>query len=290
MPSSAQTSFAFHLTESSEGESLSSAIPSLIKWTGAKRAIASDIFKMVPPHKRYFEPFLGGGALLYLVHTRPAIVGDIYQPLVQLWQEVQMRPALVAQRYEDEWKRLQESFPDHFYFVRSRFNKNPNPFDLIFLSRTCVNGIIRFNATGQFNNSLHVTRRGMQPTRFERSVWLWHERLLDITIRCCDYEELLAQAGEGDFCYLDPPYAGSTNRYTQDLDFSRMCNVLTGLNERGVKWMLSFDGQRGEEDLRRPLPKDIYTRHTWLDAGHSRVKRVLDQSLQQVRESLYLNF
>ena len=131
----------------------------------------------------------------------------------------------------------------------------------------------------------------MHPDRFAKLVGKWTVRLgTTTTFSCADFEEAVAKAKAGDFVYMDPPYAGSTNRYQANLDSAKLRRVLTSLNERGVKWALSFDGFRGEVDLREHLPSELFVRHMLLDAGHSRVKRVLSGSVEQVRESLYLNY
>jgi hypothetical protein len=137
------------------------AIPSLIKWTGSKRSQAIQIAAEMPPYHRYIEPFLGGGALLYLAGGPGSLVGDVYSPLIELWKLFQCAPMEVTANYRAQWKNLQKKFPDYYYVVRDRFNHHPNPLDLNFLMRTCVNGIVRFNNQGKFNNSFHLSRRGM---------------------------------------------------------------------------------------------------------------------------------
>jgi DNA adenine methylase len=280
-----------------------SAIPSLVKWTGSKRGQARAIVAEFPDHGRYLEPFLGGGAVLYQLAPRPgAVAGDLYAPLVTLWQRVQSEPQQVIDGYERRWTALQHELdeleraalprgsgrPRVFYDVRARFNRTRDPLDLVFLMRTCVNGIVRFNAAGRFNNSFHLTRRGMQPTRFAEGVRAWHRVLRDVELVCGDYVETLARARAGDLAYLDPPYAGSRNRYCADLDLARLFDALEDLNQRGVRWALSFDGRRGARDLRIEVPPELYTRRLLLRSGHSAVKRVLDGPLEVVEESLYL--
>ena len=87
------------------------SIPSLVKWTGSKRAQAYKIAREIPHHERYFEPFLGGGALLYLKAHPGAVAGDIYAPLVDLWKLVQTEPESVVKSYQEQWNALQEDTP-----------------------------------------------------------------------------------------------------------------------------------------------------------------------------------
>jgi len=265
-------------------------IPSLIKWTGSKRSQAVRIAAEAPSHRRYFEPFLGGGAVLYLMGGAGTVAGDVYRPLIALWQRVQSDPDEVIRHYTQEWEHLQKSLPEHYYLVRDRFNSEHDPLDLNFLMRTCVNGIVRFNDKGEFNNSFHLSRRGMTPKRFAGAVRKWHEVIRPVTFLCQDYEATVSDAGEGDFVYFDPPYAGNHQRYAEDLDLDRFWGVLERLNSRGVKWALSFDGHRGGSDLTYDVPKVIYKRSLLLASGNSAVNKVLNGPVQAVRESLYLNF
>jgi DNA adenine methylase len=180
--------------------------------------------------------------------------------------------------------------PEYFYKVPERFNTEQSPLDLGFLMRTCVNGIVRFNDDGQFNNSFHLSRKGMEPARFEQTVYAWTSRLKGVSFLCGDYEATLSDASEGDFAYLDPPYAGNNQRYTADLDIERLYRVLESLNRRGVKWAWSFDGQRGGTDLSHPVPPELYKRRLLLPSGNSAVGKVLNGPVEHVDESLYLNY
>ena len=162
--------------------------------------------------------------------------------------------------------------------------------DLNFLTRTCVNGIIRFNSDGLFNNSFHLSRKGMNPETFSKVVFKWHDKVQEVSFVCQDYEETLKGAMEGDFAYLDPPYLQNKQRYTNDLDFSRLSRVLNDLNNRKVKWALSLDGRRGEKDYTVAIPSEIYKRKFSLPSGNSPVKKVLSGPIEKVYESLYLNY
>lgn len=271
----------------------SKSSPSLIKWTGSKRSQAEAISQFFPLDARnYYEPFLGSGAVLYYAtqHFVKTYGSDIYKPLIEIWQDVKEQPQQVIDIYTDTWEKLQADFPNFFYAVRDRFNKLKRGSDLLFLSRTCVNGIIRFNSDGDFNNSLHLSRRGMIPKRFANTVWQWNARLKNTDFSVSDYADVLTKASKGDFVYLDPPYANSHNRYIDDLDIDRFMYFLRDLNDAGILWALSFDGARGNDNLMYNLPPDIYKFHTFLTSGNSAVQKVLNDSMEQVQESLYLNF
>lgn len=265
-------------------------VPSLLKWTGSKRSQAARIAAHAPAFDRYYEPFLGGGALLYLLARPGTVAADIDAPLAAFWTLVRDEPERLIADYARQWAALQDDLPAYFYAVRERFNRTRRPEDLSFLMRTCVNGIVRFSGKGEFNNSFHLSRKGMSPHRFASVVRLWTGRLRGIEVRCGDFEDTLADAKAGDFAYLDPPYAGNRQRYIGDLDASRFNDVLDRLNRRGVRWALSFDGARGSTAYDHTIPRDLYRRKVLLDSGHSAVAKVLNGPVERVTESLYLSY
>jgi DNA adenine methylase Dam len=275
--------------EDSQPES-DETVPSLIKWTGSKRSQVAAIRNVMPAYERYFEPFVGSGAMLYAAARPGSVAGDLYEPLIRLWQAVQATPDAVVENYRDQWHRLQQDLPGYFYTVRQRFNAARDPLDLCFLMRTCVNGIVRFNDKGEFNNSFHLSRKGMSPDTFAGVVRRWTQRINGVTFVCQDYGTTVAEATSADFVYFDPPYAGNKQRYTADLDIDRFYSVIESLNSRGVKWAWSFDGQRGGADLSHPVPATLYKRKLLLTSGNSAVAKVLNGPVEQVHESLYLNY
>ena len=266
-------------------------VPSLLKWTGSKRSQAARIAAYAP-HKfgRYYEPFLGGGALLYMLGRAGSVGGDIYEPLTAFWSLVRDEPQNLIADYAMQWEKLQKDLPGYFYVVRERFNSTRRPEDLNFLMRTCVNGIVRFSKSGDFNNSFHLSRKGMQPQRFAEIVREWTARLRGVEFRCSDFEETLSDAQSGDFVYMDPPYAGNKQRYIGDLDIERFNKMLAKLNKRGVKWVLSFDGVRGDTAYNYFIDQKVFRRKALLDSGHSAVSKVLNGPVEMVTESLYLNY
>ena len=265
-------------------------VPSLLKWTGSKRNQAVRIAELVPYYDRYFEPFLGGGALLYFLGGPGSVGGDIFAPLISFWKMVRDEPEHLIADYAKQWASLWADLPGYYYVVRDRFNQDQKPEDLNFLMRTCVNGIIRLNKKGDFNNSFHLSRRGMHPERFANIVHLWTDRLINIDFRVADFEETTSEAGPGDFVYFDPPYAGNKDRYIADLDLDRFFRVLDDLNRKDVKWALSFDGSRGQTAYGEGIPEYIYKRRKSLNSGYSAVSKVLNGPVEMVTESLYLNY
>lgn len=273
-----------------ESHSSHGDVPSLLKWTGSKRSQAARIAAFAPSHERYYEPFLGGGAMLYMLGRAGAVGGDIYAPLIAFWTMVRDDAERLIDDYTRQWSALQADLPGYFYVVRDRFNAEQRPEDLNFLMRTCVNGIVRFSKKGDFNNSFHLSRKGMLPRRFSKIVREWSAHVQGMEFRQGDFELTTADAKAGDFVYFDPPYAGNKQRYIGDLDVDRFYRVLDGLNRRGVKWALSFDGARGQTAYNYSLPTDIYKRKEMLNSGYSAVAKVLNGPVEMVTESLYFNY
>ena len=265
-------------------------VPSLLKWTGSKRSQAARITALAPRFARYYEPFLGGGAMLYMCGRPSSVGGDIYAPLIAFWTMVRDESERLIDDYTEQWTALQADLPGYFYVVRDRFNVEQRPEDLNFLMRTCVNGIVRFSKKGDFNNSFHLSRKGMLPPRFAIIVRDWSAHIQGMDFRVGDFEQTTADAKSGDFIYLDPPYAGNKQRYIGDLDIDRFYGVLESLNCRSVKWALSFDGTRGDTSYDYRLPPAIYRRKKLLNSGYSAVAKVLNGPVEMVTESLYLNY
>lgn len=263
----------------------------VIKWSGSKRSQADSIKAFLPErYGTYFEPFLGGGSMLYAIQPSKAVCGDICSPLINLWNEIKNNPDRLAEAYRVRWTRLQEEGYQVYYEIRENFNREHKSEDLLFLSRTCVNGLIRFNANGDFNNSLHHTRPGIAPNSLEKIIKDWSRRIQNVTFVAQQYFETTSEAKEGDLIYLDPPYFHTKGRYYGTINYAAFLKYLEYLNNKGIKYMLSFDGIRGDNNYTMDLPSKLYKRHKFIPSGNSSFKKVMDKQNLQVFESLYLNW
>lgn len=262
----------------------------VIKWSGSKRVQAFDLVSLFPKFYKYYEPFLGGGSVLYALNPETAICGDICKPLIELWILIQKNPNKLINSYRGDWLRLQNEGYEIYYEIRDRFNKTPNPEDLFFLSRTCVNGLIRFNKDGKFNNSLHHTRRGVHPDKAEEIILKWSDVINNVEFIHADYKESTKTATCEDFVYLDPPYFNTKGRYFGKIDYEEFIYFIEDLNERKIKFILSYDGMRGNSNYLKDLPKHLYKRHLLLESGNSPFRKVMCKKYEMVKESVYLNF
>ena len=267
------------------------ALKPVIKWSGSKRLVAASIARHFPDARHFFDPFVGGGSLLPFRPCQPATAGDIMPELIELWNLIKKQPQLVVREYRNRWQDRLDHGHTVYYDIRERFNKYRDPLDFLFLSRTCVNGLIRFNADGNFNNSLHHTRPGITPERLEKIVDQWHEVIQSVQFRTADYQATLNEAKRGDLVFLDPPYFGTRGRYLPNsFTIERFLQQLEDLNCKDVHWVLTFDGGAGERQYTRAIPPELYKHEFSIASGNSTFCKVMDKSVDAVRETVYLNF
>lgn len=267
------------------------AIKPFIKWSGSKRSQAQKIISYFPKDiEVYYEPFLGSGAILASLKPKKAVGSDVNKPLIALWNLLKKSPETIATDYRSKWEKLDKQGHTYFYEVRKRFNETGDPLDFLFLTRTCVNGLIRFNKNGEFNNSLHHTRKGIHPDLFEKIIAEWSEIAEPHKFTSQSYEIATASASSSDFIYLDPPYFNTGTRYFGTIDYEKFLVYLTDLNERGIRYALSYDGSRGDTSYVVDLPRNLYKRHVMLHSGNSAFNKVQNGKVETVLESLYLNY
>jgi DNA adenine methylase len=263
----------------------------VIKWSGSKRKIAPILSYLLPDANEYFEPFVGSGAMLPFRPSSFGKAGDAIPELIKLWEVIRDDPERTANEYNLRWKRLRDEGYLVFYEIRDLFNKSRSPHDFLFLSRTCVNGLIRFNKNGDFNNSLHHTRPGIDPERLARLIHQWSYYIQNITFIAGDYRQTLEDAKFGDLAFLDPPYNGTKGRYAPtDFDFQAFFVELERLNKIGVKWILTLDGVAGERAYHISIPSHLYKVQFGLPTGNSPFTKLMKTSIDPVVESVYLNF
>lgn len=262
----------------------------VIKWTGSKRSQANKLVEFFPKFSTYYEPFIGGGSVLYALKPEKAVCGDLCKPLIDLWKLIQKNPERLIKQYTKDWNKLQNEGYHIYYDIRDRFNKHENPEDLFFLSRTCVNGLIRFNKAGAFNNSLHHTRRGINPDRVKNIIFDWSKNIQNVKFVHGDYRETIKNANSDDFIYLDPPYHNTNGRYFGNIDIKGLLETLKKLNENKTKFVLSYDGIRENKYYIKDLPKELYKRHLFLESGNSPFKKTMSKKTEKVLESVYMNW
>lgn len=278
----------------------------IVKWSGSKRSQAAAIVARMPREiATYYEPFCGGCSVLYRLLNTPSInvaryvASDVNKDLIGLWNMIRDYPEELCSGYRELWEAFNrhglcpddyERRKEVFYTIRERYNKNHSPIDFLFIMRTTTNGMPRYNDNGEFNNSCHFSRPGIHPDRMEEICRGWSILLKDkkVEFRSASYETI--NPGAQDFIYLDPPYASVHKRqmYYGGIDIDAF---VKWLSSQRCKWILSFDGKRGETDCTYEIPNILYQRHEYLNAGNSPFVRYLGKrETVDVFESLYLNY
>ena len=227
-------------------------IQPVLKWAGGKRQLLPQIKKFIPAGiHTYYEPFLGGGAVLFFLQPHHAIVNDNNAELMNVYHVIRDKvDALV----EDLKKHRNEA--GYFYKIRG-LDRMPEYEELtpvqrasrlIYLNKTCYNGLFRVNKSGEFNAPFG---RYKNPNIVNEIVLRAVSKYLnecDIQFLNADFEEAVAGSSRTSFIYFDPPYypiSDSSNftGYTLDgftkEDQIRLKHLCDRLDKKGVRWLLS---------------------------------------------------
>ena len=231
-------------------EQLKSETYPIVKWVGGKRQLMFELIKNMPKsYNRYFEPFIGGGALFFELQPEQAYISDMNEELINLYSVVRNN---VYELIKDLSKH--EVSKEYFLEIRNidRTEQYTELSDVerasrfIYLNRTCFNGMYRVNSQGQFNVPFGHYKN---PRIIDKNNLLNCSELLKKTeIKCADFSEILTKVKKGDLVYFDPPYVplnetSSFTSYTKDgFDINmqfKLRDVCDELDNKGVKFMLS---------------------------------------------------
>lgn len=237
-----------------------------LKWAGGKSSIAAKIAALLPAdasRRVYREPFLGGGAMFFHLRPERAFLSDALVDLIATYETVQRHVEPLILRLEA----LRASHSrEQYYAIRDRFNaeREAAPIEraswLIYLNKTCFNGLFRTNRSGGFNVPMgrYVNPGIVDPKQLR----LVAAQLQDVELRAGSFEELLDVAEAGDLIYLDPPYVpltktSSFSSYSNG-DFGvaqqeRLAEVYRALDARGCLLALS----NSDTDVVHALYKDF---------------------------------
>lgn len=215
-----------------------------IKCQGIKTKLVKFIAESIKwhGHGRWVEPFLGSGVVLFNINPDRAIVSDTNKHIINFYRDIQngkIDGKLVKDFLEEMGAKLFKLGQDFYYEMREKFNtQNGGSLELLFLNRSCYNGIMRFNGNGKFNVPF-----GHKPERFRRSyvtkivnqVSTVSQILKnkDWKFKVCDWREILPKISIDDFVYMDPPYIGRHtdyyNNWSED-DAIELANVASKLS------------------------------------------------------------
>ena len=265
----------------------------LIKWTGSKRVQSNHIIQKFPDKiNTYYEPFLGGGSMLYTllcsgIEVSQCKCSDLNKDLIALWNCIKNDCEEVFAYYKDRWPFEKEAY----YELRDEFNKDHDPLKFFCLLRTCRNGLVRYNLKDQFTSAFHLKRNGRIPDRLWPVMKDWSDRIQNVEFSVRDYQEVSGESG--DLMYLDPPYQYTrANRksdrgefYFGNVSFEDFWNWL---RSQKCSYLLSLNGFKNDEDRRIEVPDDVYEEHVLLDNGLNMYDQ-LHKNRVVARDSLYIH-
>jgi len=229
-------------------------IAPIVKWVGGKRQLLSEIKPLIPKRiTTYVEPFLGGGAVLFDMQPKKAVINDYNSELINVYKIVKDNPVKLLELLE---KHKENNNEDYYYNVRaldrdSRYKMmtdEEKAARIIYLNKTCFNGLFRVNQAGQFNSPYG---RYKNPNIVNKPAILAMSSYFnenEVKIMCGDYKHSLKNLRKGAFVYFDPPYlpissSSSFTGYTENgftlenqIELRDQCDKL---NERGIKFLLS---------------------------------------------------
>jgi DNA adenine methylase len=217
-----------------------------LKWAGGKGQLLAELRVRIPALRgRYFEPFLGGGALFFDLLPKKGVLSDVNAEIVECYATVRDRVdelvrALKKHRYD----------VDHYYAVRDADPAGLSPVEraarTIFLNKTGFNGLYRVNSKGKFN--VPFGRYAKPLICDEANLHACSAALAKVELVTCDFEESASRAKKGDFVYFDPPYvplsrtatftAYARGGFGRDAQ-ARLAGVFDRLARRGVRVLLS---------------------------------------------------
>ena len=235
-----------------------------LKWVGGKRQLMPSIVDHLPENikdYKYIEPFIGGGAVFFNLQPKNAVINDYNEELINVYQVIKDN---LDELIIDLKKHKNEA--EYFYSIRSldrngefkKLSAVKRASRLIFLNKTCFNGLYRVNNAGEFNSPFGRYKNPNivnEPTLKAVNKFLNNN---NVEINSGDYSEILKQTDKKCFVYLDPPYhpisessnftgyvQGGWNMYDQ-IDLKTACDEL---HKKGVKFLLSNSSADFIKDL-----------------------------------------
>ena len=225
----------------------------VVKWVGGKRQLLDEITPLLPKRITcYCEPFLGGGAVLFSIQPSKAIVNDLNVDLITVYEVIRDDVEALIESLKKH-----ENTSEYFYALRDidrdkvsyqSLSKVEKASRLIYLNKTCFNGLFRVNSSGEFNSPFgHYKNPNIVNEPILRAVSKYFNTS-NIAFYSEDFSKTLSRVHKGGFVYLDPPYdpVSDTASFTgynkggfdrsEQIRLKRCCDELT---QRGVKFMLS---------------------------------------------------
>ena len=240
-----------------------SNIAPFVKWAGGKRQLIPQIRERMPEkYKNYYEPFVGGGAVIFDLRPANALTNDINKALINTYRQICDTPENFIEAVDKLDKEMPEDGKEYYYSLRERYNDKlmKSEYDLelaslfVFINKHCFNGLYRVNGKGLFNVPYNNSRR---ISIDEEIIMETSKYLKGVTIIDGDFEEACKNAKKGDFVFLDSPYAPlnptSFESYTKEgfdvESHKRLSKLYDDLTDRGCYCMLTNHNTQLINDL-----------------------------------------
>lgn len=234
-----------------------------LKWAGGKRQLLDKIIDRMPKSfNNYYEPFIGGGALLFELQPAKAVINDINASLINAYITIAEKPFEFISAVIELDSQIPEDGKTYYYSLRERYNNKlvKTEYDtelaalFVFLNKHCFNGLYRVNAKGLFNVPYNNSKR---ESINKESIIVISEYLKNVKIMQGDFEKACNDAQRGDFVFLDSPYAPlnptSFESYTKegfDIEsHKRLANLFKKLTDKGCYCMLTNHNTEFINDL-----------------------------------------
>jgi len=265
-----------------------------LKWAGGKRQLLPQISELVPKMKTYYEPFIGAGAVLFHLQPKKAVINDTNVELINCYNIIKNN---LDKLIEDLNNHKNEK--EYFYSIREldrmpayqKLSDVGRSSRIIYLNKTCYNGLFRVNSQGQFNTPFG---RYINPKIVDETVLKAVNKYLnssDVTTLNLDFEEAVSTAKKGDFVYFDPPYdpISDTSSFTgYDIngfnknEQKRLKDTFEELTNKGVKCMLS--------NSKTPFITKLYNEYVTIDVSAIRSINSNASKRGKIEEILVLNY
>jgi DNA adenine methylase len=251
----------------------------LLKWIGNKHRFAREIVSYFPKYfSVYREPFLGSGAVLGTLAPEKGVGSDSFKPLIDIWRALRDSPDKLKQSYADRWHAVNRGEKVKEYErIKANYNAQPNGPDLLFLSRSCYGGVVRFRKTDGYMSTPCGIHDPISPASFAKRVDEWHERTSGTGFLNQSYEMTMEDAKKGDLIYCDPPYTFTQSILygAQSFDLADLFRVIRECKKRGVYVALSIDGTKrsGTTVCDVQIPIGLFNREIMIHCGRSMLKR-----------------
>lgn len=251
----------------------------LLKWIGNKHRFAREIVSYFPRnYKVYREPFLGSGAVLGALAPEKGIGSDNFKPLIEIWQMLRDAPTSLKKSYWDRWHAVTRGDKVKEYErIKANYNARPNGPDLLFLSRACYGGVVRFRKADGYMSTPCGIHNPISPASFAKRVDEWRERTAGTAFLLQDYKHAMGAACAGDLVYCDPPYTFTQSILygAQSFSLADLFRSIRECKKRGVFVALSIDGTKrsGGMVCNVEVPPGLFEREIMIHCGRSMLKR-----------------